>query len=79
MHVIAHTDNNMKKSKLRQIIRESIKELISEQPQQGNFKVLNASLHLVPCNVPGGHLPTQWAYSFIGWSPLSPISPGPSF
>ena len=66
----------MKKSQLKKLIRESIKQLMSEQPQQGNLKVSGGNLSLVPCNVPGGHLPTQWSYSFIGWSPISTNQPG---
>ena len=57
----------MKKSQLKNIIRESIKQLMSEQPQQGNYTLTN--LNLTPCNIPGGHSPTSWFYSFTGWMP----------
>ena len=47
---------------------------MTEQPQQGNYTLTN--LNLTPCNIPGGHSPTSWVYSFIGWIPSDWNQPG---
>jgi len=64
----------MKKSQLRKIIRESIKQLMTEQTgQMGNFQ---GSTEVIPCTLSGGIRPIEWAWTIVAWQPWSYNQPG---
>ena len=64
----------MKKYQLKNIIRESVKGLMTEQTgQMGNFQ---GSTEVIPCTLSGGIRPIEWAWTIAGWQPWSYNQPG---